>query len=560
MSFLRDYTFSEDRGLLATWGDKLIYLYQTVEAGQAVSDGFTALNIHGADASESYRSLRKFFQENVLDEQGLYGFFPASFSRQTGLQYKDIVHFVEAHPGMDAYTINPLVWEAHAFLNVFEQQEFSATGLREFAQNTLHKVGLDLNLLTWATDAGVTTGCQYILAKPVFWKTWLDLSGGAFEGNPGAQVSDAAFSMQCVVAEGLASLVLDLDSSLQVKAFDPFSLPAIAHRIEADKDVLQRLNALKNAWRDAGDVESLTEFSRLREQPLSRVRPANSGWNDEGLFYACISHIPLPVEMPEEVTTFYMGSASHEGVYNSATYAPEWVEHNATIAGMEGLFAIRNYILQHRPDVKRIGICSYRKFVSEKPVSDVRAQGYEAMFVVTEEMRQRRSLAVMMDPGMIDFIVGPLEHYVVRRADGNENRLSTMLEQYAVEHHIEDLLRMAAVAVELGVLENNEVCTFLGMQRMFIGGVELGIFPAEFWLKAVGDTENVLRECIRLYPERREGYQQRQWAFCAERLTSYMILRYMQKRYGVINGFDRFLNLINKGNETTYITGGLPRT
>jgi hypothetical protein len=62
------------------------------------------------------------------------------------------------------------------------------------------------------------------------------------------------------------------------------------------------------------------------------------------------------------------------------------------------------------------------------------------------------------------------------------------------------------------------------------GGIELGVFPADFWLPAVAQQEAVVRRCIARHPVPDEGYQRSAWAFCAERLGSWFLLRHFRGR------------------------------
>ena len=57
------------------------------------------------------------------------------------------------------------------------------------------------------------------------------------------------------------------------------------------------------------------------------------------------------------------------------------------------------------------------------------------------------------------------------------------------------------------------------------GGVELGVYPAPFWLDSTEKIERVVRACVARHATVREGYQARLWSFCAERLGSWLLLK-----------------------------------
>lgn len=543
----------------------MIHLQQIVEAGEEAQGGFAALEGHSDDAWGGYIAIRRYLHEHALDETSFYGFVPASFGQQTGLTYSDVTQYINTHSQADALAVCPFVYDTHVFLNLFEQGEYVFPGLMDLAQDFLREIGLEFNLVSWVAEARTSVRVQYVIARPVFWRTWLGLADQVFamaasaDAHLSAQLNavppGGKHSMKWYLVERLAALVLDLDKTLQVVAFDPIEMPATTVKMAWEKTVLRDLDLYKKIWNQTLDPSVLAKFEGERKKIFKRYNKfvqSEEGWDDPGLFYACISHIPLPVPMPDKVTTFYMGGLSHEGAYNTATYAPEWVAYNQLVAGMEGLFAVRNYILQHRPDVTRIGICSYRKFVSRYRITGVLAEDGWTMDVIRDADRERQSLEDMMDPGDAYFLVGnPIGFMRNARPVG-------YLEHYIGEHHAQDLLRMVAVAQDLGVFNKEDVYAFLHEKPFYIGGVELGVFPAEFWLQAVGQAEDVLRECIRQYPQQREGYQRRAWAFCAERLTSYMIARYLRGAGTLdVSACYGKLNIMVQGDDVKYIVGGL---
>ena len=286
------------------------------------------------------------------------------------------------------------------------------------------------------------------------------------------------------------------------------------------------------------------------------------------LFYACLTHVPLGLEFPPFVTPFYLGDAQGLGRLNLRDLAPEWVPHHPVLGGTAGAFALKNYLLQHQPAATRVGICQYRKFVSRKRITRVSAPKYPSMDLVSKEALGPTAFAAALDPGEQEFLVsGPFsfgQHWKRRRREN-------YLEQYVKFHHIDDLLRFTAVAVELGALDKTEVAPFFDEHCFIPGGIELGVFPAPFWIEGITALENIVRECVRTHPKARAGYQARSWAFCTERLGSYLVM----KRFGALGQhrlrFRRFarafppdwvtrhtgqLNLIVEGATADYVLGG----
>lgn len=242
-----------------------------------------------------------------------------------------------------------------------------------------------------------------------------------------------------------------------------------------------------------------------------------------GLVYGCLTHVPLWLEFPSFVTPIYLGQAQNPGQFNLRELAPEWEPHHPVLGGTAGSFALKNYVLKHRPDATRIGVCQYRKFVSPRRISRLAAPRYRSMDLVSKHLLTPDVFARELHPGVREFLVcGPWsfgQHW-------KRSRRKTYVEEYVESHHIEDLLRFTAVAVELGIIAKTDVWSFFEEDNIIPGGVELGVYPAPFWLHCIAGLESVARECVRTFPAARPGYQARSWAFCAERLGSFFLLRH----------------------------------
>jgi hypothetical protein len=267
-----------------------------------------------------------------------------------------------------------------------------------------------------------------------------------------------------------------------------------------------------------------------------------------GLVYGCLTHIPLWLEFPSYVTPIYSGDAQKPGQFNLRDLAPEWNRFHPVLGGSAGAFALKNYVLKHRPDATQIGICQYRKLITRERIG-VPAKNYEVMDVVTKAAASQLALADAMLPET-PFLIGRLGQFAMNGVNYD------YLYQYKDVHHVEDLLRFTAEAVELGVISKQDVHPFFAEKLFFPGGVELGFFPADFWIQTMMGLETVVRACVYRYPTRREGLQGRLWSFCMERLGSYLLLKYLRcvHREGW-NQFTGFLNLITEDDDLSYVPG-----
>ena len=248
---------------------------------------------------------------------------------------------------------------------------------------------------------------------------------------------------------------------------------------------------------------------------------------DAGLVYACITHVPLWLEPPPWVVTLHLGEAQGEGRLNLRELAPEWLPHHPLLGGTAGTFALRRHVLERRPDATRVGICQYRKFVSRRRISGVRDPRYRAMDVVPTSTLGGDRYADALWPGDARFVVSKPRRFT--RVFWHRRGY---LREYERDHCVEDLLRFVAEAVEQGVLDSREVEAFFREDVIVPGGVELGVYPADFWLDAIRKIEGVVRACVTKHAMVRDAYQSRVWSFCAERLGSWLLLKRFRDEVG----------------------------
>ena len=570
------------------------YIYQLssqTSGKAAANNGFMHLPPSDRKDWGDYAAIRDYFLRETVDEEALYGFVAADFSERTGLKQPQIEQFFAANPDNDVYNFFPFAQDAACFFNVFEEGEFHHPGLRDIAQSYLDSLGLTLDLREFVTDFRTTARTGYLIARPVFWKTLFDLaeqvyalaengqgeladqlnrfSAGTGTGTgAGTGTGTGTGAMKSLLTERLASLVLGLDQQLRIALFDHTAMPLQDLAVLAYQDSLPLLDTLKRNYMATGEIEHIDNYLALRNSilqhaeqhaqqqaeqvaisPLSNPAAVKPASTQRDLIYGCITHVELPIRFPDFVTPIYLGESQAEGRLNLRDLAPQWLPYHPIVGGMVGNFALRNYILAHHPEVKRIGVCMYRKFVSRGRISGVPAEENWMMDVISDKELDQYGIDNMLAPGDAPFLIGKTCGFTVY------GQSAGYLAHYLHSHHIEDMLRFTSEAVELGVLDKTEVEPFFNEKVFFMGGVELGVFPADFWLKSIGDIEAVAWACVQRYEMHREGYQSRAWAFCAERLGSYLLLRHLRALYPN-NSYEQFmgqLNLITRGGQTLYV-------
>jgi hypothetical protein len=197
---------------------------------------------------------------------------------------------------------------------------------------------------------------------------------------------------------------------------------------------------------------------------------------------------------------------------------------------------------------KYVGICQYRKFVSHYKIG-VTADNYQVMDITTNHSLDKASLADAMIANKIKPLISQPGQFL------QQDRKYNYLYQYKDVHHIEDILRFTAQLVENNVINKEDAYLFLNEEIFIPGGLELGIYPIDFWMSTMTQLEKVVSECISLFPTNREGYQSRAWAFCMERIGSYLILKELKKDPEGPFSYFGYLNLINDDGSNSYTPG-----
>ena len=115
----------------------------------------------------------------------------------------------------------------------------------------------------------------------------------------------------------------------------------------------------------------------------------------------------------------------------------------------------------------------------------------------------------------------------------NWRKHSDYLEQYGRVHHPQDLLRFTAEAVEQQLLDKARGRPLPRRGADASRRHRARRLPAPTSGRSVTAIESVVRACVQRYNVVREGYDARAWAFCVERLGSYLVLRQLRTLPGV---------------------------
>lgn len=243
--------------------------------------GFELLDnmAHERDDWREYWPIRRFLLEQPLDEEAWYGFFSPRFKEKIGLDALHVREFVQAAAasGVDVCTFSPQPDMGAFFLNVFEQEDLFHPGFLDISQAFARHVGLDVALRQLVMDSRQIVFSNYIVARPSFWRRWLELNEQLFvlcEQGEGEladglrRESSYPGSVPCKVflMERLASLILTLEQDWRVRAYNTFDCAWSASRLNQFRLEAVLSDALKIAMREQGFTQYRDAFAALRDK------------------------------------------------------------------------------------------------------------------------------------------------------------------------------------------------------------------------------------------------------------------------------------------------------
>lgn len=260
-----------------------VHLYQIAysdETWHGVAPGFIALD-NRANARPDwaeYWPIRNFLLANELDDDAWYGFLSPRFAEKLHCSSDEILAFAKsldaATAATDIASFSPYFDLQAAFLNPFEQGEFSHPGLLDIAARALREIMPQIDLRTLLCRPGDSIYCNYFAARPAFWRKWLGVCERIF-----AMAESAAHPLHAALArpyahrganqakvfvlERIAPLLITIEN-ISVARFGQSSLSGVF--ADTDAALFEELGALKTQACD-GNSEALLQF-RARQSEL----------------------------------------------------------------------------------------------------------------------------------------------------------------------------------------------------------------------------------------------------------------------------------------------------
>jgi hypothetical protein len=257
----------------------LYHIAYNAETAASVPPGFRMLdNLSGLRNDwREYWPIRTFLLNEEMDEDSYYGFFSPRFQEKTGHTFASVSSFAAQNPGYDVYAFSPQVDMGAFFLNVFEQEELFQTGFNAACTTFFDAIGVQHDLASMVMDSRHIIFSNYFIARPAFWRAWLDLNEQLFDYCEGRECPvktvmteptayPGGVQRKVFLMERVASLILATDPQWRCKTYNPFMLAWSASRLNQFPQEAAMSDALKMAIREQGYPEYYAAFAALRDK------------------------------------------------------------------------------------------------------------------------------------------------------------------------------------------------------------------------------------------------------------------------------------------------------
>jgi hypothetical protein len=243
---------------------------------QELDPGFDVLDNSANQRPDWYEywPIRTFLLNQPLDENAFYGFLSPKFKLKTNLGAAEVRAFIEASPpDTDVVLFSPSIHNSAFFLNVFEHGNAEHPGLYEVARSFFSRIGHGQPLEDLVSDSRNTVHSNYFIAKPRFWRAWLNITEQLFaiaempEDSLGMQLRAPTqyrgrrdVQMKIFLMERIATWILITDRSLVARARDPFAARSRIYKLP----LAIMCDALKIAYSTQGRKQYKDVFLMLR--------------------------------------------------------------------------------------------------------------------------------------------------------------------------------------------------------------------------------------------------------------------------------------------------------
>jgi hypothetical protein len=254
----------------------------------------------------------------------------------------------------------------------------------------------------------------------------------------------------------------------------------------------------------------------VRHEPDVTLRPEHGPTIGRRVRYFSVAYRPLEWPMPDFMEVVSTSPAGKGVTDLSATY-PDLAARDSVLGEYATLFAVRRLLQDSRSPEESavngmVGVSHYRRFAVTRPTG---ARSFVYGVVRPGEFARLPRTVFLPSPGTVLF---PRPIRVP----------PTLLAHYGRFHRTRDLLFFMAIAVDLGVVTNEQVAAWLSGEVM-VPAPAVGVYPEDWLVETLTALEAVVDVFESTVAVPREGYQRRAIAFCLERLHGLLLSSLIEK-------------------------------
>lgn len=231
-----------------------------------------------------YWPIRNHLLNELLDEDALYGFFSPKFKAKTGLSSDECFRFIYSQPrDIDVVSFSPFYDLGAFFQNSFFQCLKQHPNSKFAIEGALKILTPFQSIDDIVMHSGNNIFCNFFVAKPRFWRAWLEnceliwneceknSNSIARELNAVAKGHDSPAATKTFVIERIASLMLATNHSWKIRAYNPFELPFSNAGISKERSALIQMDALKIAYSEQKREEHLNLFKNIADLVVNKL-------------------------------------------------------------------------------------------------------------------------------------------------------------------------------------------------------------------------------------------------------------------------------------------------
>ena len=242
---------------------------------QALDPGFLVLDNRSNERPDWYEywPIRRFLKQERLEESAFYGFLSPKFELKTNLDSAAVRRFVESVGAeVDVILLSPSIHNTAHHWNVFDHGDAEHPGLKAVATDLFERIGQPTDLDALVTDSRNTVNSNFFLAKPRFWRAWLEVNERlyAIAEDPADPLGERLrtpvpyrgrrdVQMKIFVMERIATWLL-ARGGFVARARDPFAAGARVYKLP----VAVICDALKIAYTQERRGQYRTVFAMMR--------------------------------------------------------------------------------------------------------------------------------------------------------------------------------------------------------------------------------------------------------------------------------------------------------